>query len=99
MKITNTMNILLRHLIMMFVYIAHASTFLLNNEGWMVNQCFNNVNKPCSGYAKHHETNTGTLNRYISGKDAIVNVDWKHKDDKDLWYFVSPPSLNKPVGK
>lgn len=70
-------------------------TFLMDNEGWIVNQGYNKVHKP----AKHHESNVGTLNRYISGKDALINVDWKNKDDKDLWYFVSPRSLNKPVGK
>ncbi len=99
MKITNTMNILLGLWILMSVASA-ASTFLLDNEGWTVNQGFNrNLNKGYAKDAKHYEYNTGNLNRYITGKDAIVNVDWKHKDDADLWYFVSPPSEDKPVGK
>jgi hypothetical protein len=97
MKIT--MNILLGLWILMSVASA-ASTFLLDNEGWTVNQGFNrNLNKGYAKDAKHYEYNTGNLNRYITGKDAIVNVDWKHKDDADLWYFVSPPSDDKPVGK
>jgi hypothetical protein len=93
------MNILLGLWILMSVASA-ASTFLLDNEGWTVNQGFNrNLNKGYAKDAKHYEYNTGNLNRYITGKDAIVNVDWKHKDDADLWYFVSPPSEDKPVGK
>jgi hypothetical protein len=77
-----------------------GSTFLLDNEGWTVNQGFNkDLTKGYAKDAKHYQYNTGNLNRYITGKDAIVNVDWKHKDDADLWYFVSPPSEDKPVGK
>jgi hypothetical protein len=97
MKIT--MNILLLALFTL-LGVAAGSTFLLDNEGWTVNQGFNkDLTKGYAKDAKHYQYNTGNLNRYITGKDAIVNVDWKHKDDADLWYFVSPPSLNKPVGK
>lgn len=92
------MNILFGLLILLGV--VSASTFLLDNEGWTVNQGFNkDLTKGYAKDAKHYQYNTGNLNRYITGKDAIVNVDWKHKDDADLWYFVSPPSMNKPVGK
>lgn len=98
------MNILLLGLmILSLVGAAHASTFLLDNEGWIVNQGYNKVYKP--GYkpslkeAEHYKYNTGIMNHYITGKDAIVNVDYKNKDDKDLWYFVSPASMDKPVGK
>ena len=31
------------------------------------------------------------MSNYIVAKDNLVNVDWKHKDDKDIWYFKSPP--------
>jgi len=97
MKIT--MNILFGLWILIGAASA-ASTFLLDNEGWTVNQGFNkDLTKGYAKDAKHYEYNTGNLNRYITGKDAIVNVDWKHKDDADLWYFVSPPSEDKPVGK
>ena len=96
MKIT--MNILFGLLILMGA--TCASTFLLDNEGWTVNQGFNkDLTKGYAKDAKHYQYNTGNLNRYITGKDASVNVDWKHKDDADLWYFVSPPSMNTPMGK
>lgn len=97
------MNILLLGLIILSlvsVAHAHAGTFLLDNEGWIVNQGYNKVYKP--GYkpslkeAEHYKYNTGIMNHYITGKDALVNVDWKNKDDMDLWYFVSPIKI---VGK
>ena len=97
------MNILLLGLIILsLVGVAHAGTFLLDNEGWMVNQEYNKIYKPginngiINSYAEHFKYNTGNLNHYIAGKDALVNVDWKNKDDKDLWYFVSPIKI---VGK
>ena len=93
------MNILLLALFTL-LGVAAGSTFLLDNEGWTVNQGFNkDLTKGYAKDAKHYQYNTGNLHRDITGKDAIVNVDWKHKDDADLWYFVSPPSMNKPVGK
>jgi hypothetical protein len=45
--------------------------------------------------AKHYEYNTGILNRYIGGKDTLINVDGKNKDDRDLWYFVLPSGRQK----
>lgn len=61
--------------------------FLLGNEGWCVKQSIEGVKCKIS---KHHESNTGIMNYYISGKDTLINVDWKNKDDKDLWYFIAP---------
>lgn len=91
------MNILLLGLIIIsLVGVAHAGTFLLDNEGWMINQGYNKIYKPglkegvTNSYAEHFKYNTGNLNHYIGGKDTLINVDWKNKDDKDLWYFVSP---------
>jgi hypothetical protein len=31
------------------------------------------------------------LSHFIIGKEARVNVDARNRDDKDLWYFQSPP--------
>ena len=85
------MNILLLGLIILsLVGVAHAGTFLLNNEGWMVNQGYNKICKPVMKEADHFKYNTGNLNHYIGGKDTLINVDGKNKDDRDLWYFVSP---------
>jgi hypothetical protein len=32
-----------------------------------------------------------SLSHFIIGKEARVNVDARNRDDKDLWYFQSPP--------
>jgi len=97
------MNILLLGLIIiLLVSVAHAGTFLLDNEGWMINQGYNKIYKPglkegvTNSYAEHFKYNTGNLNHYIGGKDTLINVDGKNKDDRDLWYFVSPIKI---VGK
>ena len=66
-------------------------TFLMDNEGWCVRQTKEKVCEP----AKHYEYNTGVLNRYIGGKDTLINVDGKNKDDRDLWYFVLPSGSQK----
>jgi hypothetical protein len=42
------------------------------------------------------------MSHYIIAKDDLINVDSKNKDDKNLWYFRSPPiklTLGKPVKK
>jgi len=62
------------------------NSFILNNEGWCVKQ---KIEGECKS-VEHYRYNTGVLNRYIGGKDTLINVDWKNKDDRDLWYFVSP---------
>lgn len=32
-----------------------------------------------------------SLSHFIIGKEARVNVDARNRNDKDLWYFQSPP--------
>jgi hypothetical protein len=68
--------------------------FLLDNEGWQIKQHQAPV-QALAQAAPHYTYNTGILSRYIGGKDTLINVDWKNKDDKDLWYFV----LEKPTHK
>ncbi len=68
--------------------------FLLDNEGWQIKQHQAPVQAQAQS-APHYTYNTGILSRYIGGKDTLINVDWKNKDDKDLWYFV----LEKPTHK
>ena len=69
-------------------------TFLMDNEGWCVRQT---PNQDCTP-ATHYTYNTGVLNRYIGGKDSLINVDRKNKDDRDLWYFVLPTVRCGSVG-
>ena len=43
-----------------------------------------------------------SMSHYIIAKDDLVNVDSKNKDDKNLWYFRSPPikiTIDKTNGK
>ena len=74
------------------------NTFLLGNDGWIItgnklesailHQSYSLIDQNCQ---------TG-MSLYITAKDDIVNVDWKNKDDKDMWYFKSPP-IKLPFGK
>jgi hypothetical protein len=62
--------------------------FLLGTEGWSI-----------AGYGSLEHRSwtvynppTGpSLSQFIIGKEERVNVDTRNRDDKDLWYFVSPP--------
>jgi hypothetical protein len=71
--------------------VFYENSFLLGNEGWIItgnklessalHQTYTLLDKNC-----HTD-----MSRYITGKDDLVNVDSKNKDDKNLWYFKSPP--------
>ena len=71
--------------------VFYENSFLLSNEGWIItgnklessalHQTYTLLDKNC-----HTD-----MSRYITGKDDLVNVDSKNKDDKNLWYFKSPP--------
>lgn len=62
------------------------TTFLIDNENWIITG--NKKQEP----VKHQEyIYDNKMSNYIIAKDNLVNVDWKNKDDKDLWYFRSPP--------
>jgi hypothetical protein len=39
----------------------------------------------------HSHRDGPSLSHFILGKEERVNVDAKRRDDKDLWYFQSPP--------
>jgi hypothetical protein len=74
------------------------TNFLIDNENWFITG--NKKLEP----VKHQKYNYGNkMSNYIVATDNLVNVDWKNKDDKDLWYFKSPPiklqfdSSKKPV--
>ena len=71
------------------------TTFLIDNENWIITG--NKKQEP----VKHQDyIYDNKMSNYIVAKDNLINVDWKNKDDKDLWYFRSPsiklPSLRKP---
>ena len=64
--------------------------FTLDNEGWEIVGNKANQKDPCD----HARYNIKDMSQYITGKDDLINVDYKFKDDKNLWYFKSPAIEN-----
>jgi hypothetical protein len=59
--------------------------FLLNNQGWKI------IGNKQIEDSVHQSYNINNLmSHYIIGKDKLINVDYKNKDDKNIWYFQSP---------
>jgi len=74
--------------------IINCATFLLDNEGWTI------VGNKRITEAKHQNYCMGPkMSNYILGTDDLVNVDFRNRDDKNLWYFRSPPItlVKRPV--
>lgn len=80
--------------------VFYENNFILDNEGWIVtgNKIKDSIlhqtyslqsslqsSLQCDGICKT------IMSHYIIAKDDLVNVDSKNKDDKNLWYFKSPP--------
>lgn len=63
----------------------NGATFLLNSEGWTI------VGNKYMTSAIHKPYSLGPMSNYILGTDNLVNVDSVNKDDRNLWYFRSPP--------
>jgi hypothetical protein len=62
--------------------------FLLGTEGWSISGYGSVEHRPWSIYS---HGGSPSLSQFIIGKEERVNVDTRNRDDKDLWYFVSPP--------
>jgi len=65
--------------------IFYENSFLLGNEGWVI------TGNKLESSALLDKNCPVDMSRYITGKDDLINVDSKNKDDKNLWYFKSPP--------
>ena len=66
--------------------LSNSATFLLDNEGWTI------AGNKRIIEAKHQSYSLGPkMSNYILGTDDLVNVDARNRDDKNLWYFRSPP--------
>ena len=78
---------MLTHIIIFgLLALANSATFLLDNEGWTI------VGNKRIIEAKHQSYSLGPkMSNYILGTDDLVNVDARNRDDKNLWYFRSPP--------
>ena len=64
------------------VIMAKKYGFLLGTEGWTT-----------VGYGsiEHRPWIMSSMSHFILGKEERVNVDARNRNDKDLWYFQSPP--------
>jgi len=62
--------------------------FLLGTEGWSAVGYGSVEHRPWSIYSR---ADGPALSQFIIGKEERVNVDTWNRDDKDLWYFMSPP--------
>jgi hypothetical protein len=87
-----------------FGKVFYENSFLLGSEGWIITGNKLESDALHQSYTLlQRDNNCNTqMSRYITGKDDLVNVDSKNKDDKNLWYFKSPPikiSHDKTSGK
>ena len=66
------------------IIMAKKYGFLLGDEGWTT-----------VGYGsiEHRPWIMSSMSHFILGKEDRVNVDARNRDDKDLWYFQSPPII------
>jgi hypothetical protein len=62
--------------------------FLLGTEGWTASG-YGSVDH--RAFTIHSHRDGPSLSHYILGKEERVNVDAQNRNDKDLWYFQSPP--------
>ena len=62
----------------------YSENFMFGPNGWTIEGNTEKTNKIT------HETYSinSIINRYIIGKECLVNVDQKKKDDSNLWYFT-----------
>jgi hypothetical protein len=56
--------------------------FYLNNDNWNI---IGNKNITCAFFIPF--SLDGIMSNYIIGNDKVINVDYKNKDDANLWYF------------
>lgn len=69
--------------------IIFEHNFLLNSQNWII--VGNKHNSPVLHQPYSLIDNYNVMSNYITAKDDLINVDYKHKNDKNLWFFKSPP--------
>ena len=74
--------------------VLYQNKFLMDNENWQITG-----NKRVEPAAHQSYNIDNELSHYIMFKDNLVNVDYKHPDDKSLWYFESPEITINPLQK
>jgi hypothetical protein len=83
-----------------FGKVFYENSFLLGIEGWILTG--NKLKDTILHQPYSLQSNKNSMSHYIIAKDDLVNVDSKNKDDKNLWYFRSPPikiTIDKTNGK
>ena len=74
--------------------ILYENNFLMNSQNWQI--IGNKIIEP----AVHQSYNIDRdMSHYIMFKDNLINVDYKNKNDRTLWYFESPEIEINPVQK
>ena len=84
--------------------VFYENNFILDNEGWIVtgNKLKDSILHQTYSLQSNKNNHGISMSHYIIAKDDLVNVDSKNKDDKNLWYFRSPPikiTIDKTNGK
>jgi hypothetical protein len=72
---------------------AKKYDFMLGSQGWTTvgHGTLEHRSWIIAGQRLNSEIGTPSLSHFIIGKEDRVNVDVRNRDDKDLWYFQSPP--------
>ena len=72
---------------------AKKYDFMLGTDGWTAvgHGTLEHRSWIIAGQRLKSDIVTPSLSHFIIGKEARVNVDARNRDDKDLWYFQSPP--------
>jgi hypothetical protein len=74
--------------------ILYENNFMMNSQNWQITG--NKIIEP----VVHQSYNIDReMSHYIMFKDNLINVDYKNKDDRSLWYFESPEIELNPVQK
>ena len=73
--------------------VAKKYDFMLGTQGWTAVGHGLIEHRPwiIAGQRLKPDIGTPSLSHFIIGKEDRVNVDARNRDDKDLWYFQSPP--------
>ena len=74
--------------------VLYESKFLMDNENWQITG-----NKKIEPAAHQSYNIDREMSHYIMFKDNLDNVEYKHLNDKSLWYFESPEITIIPLQK
>ena len=78
---------------MIMAVAAKKYDFMLGTDGWTAvgHGTLEHRSWIIAGQGVKSDIGGPSLYHFIIGKEARVNVDARNRNDKDLWYFQSPP--------